>query len=665
MKIIKLCHSLAFSICFIAASIQAQTNHRGESFPEQNLPRLGRSQQIPGLLGDRLEEVASWYDHSEDELREMCQKDKSLCSDRQGRLHFVCAGLLPLQAAAANATTATGSATAAAITATDAFALHSRPGASKVIYLDFDGHTTTGTSWNTSYAAGASIVTPPYTNDATVSTAFTQAELDNIYTIWQHVAEDYAAFNVDVTTQDPGLEALRKTTNADVQFGVRVCIGGSSFDWFAAGAGGVAYLNSFSWNSDTPCFVFTAQLGNGNAKFTAEAASHEAGHTFNLSHDGQVANGTVAAVGYYQGHANWAPIMGVGYYQEVTQWSKGNYPFANNLQDDTAIIAAVVGYGADLHGDSLVNATALSGTALNSSGVIERRTDADMFSFTTGAGPVSFTVTPAATSPNLDIQLALYDGLGNLVTSANQATLDASLSTTLAQGTYYLAVDGIGTGDPLTAYDDYSSLGQFSLTGSVLPVNGLVPVAVADASAPTSGTAPVAVSFSSAGSYDSDGTIVAYDWDFGDGTSSTLANPVKSYSTPGSYTATLVVVDDSGLSSVADSVTIIVQSNNVIYVAAITMTLSSNNRGYSATATVTVRNQNGALVRNATVTGLWSGLTTGTASGATNRNGTAAFTSTRTRNRGTFTFTVTGLSLSGYNYATARNVTTSASITTP
>jgi PKD repeat protein len=265
----------------------------------------------------------------------------------------------------------------------------------------------------------------------------------------------------------------------------------------------------------------------------------------------------------------------------------------------------------------------------------------------------------------LDIQLALYDGLGNLVASANPATLDASLSTTLAQGTYYLAVDGVGTGNPLTAYDDYSSLGQFSLAGSVLPVNGMVPVAVADASTPTSGTAPVAVSFSSAGSYDSDGTIVAYDWDFGDGTSSTLANPVKSYSTPGTYTASLVVVDDSGLSSVADSVTIIVRSNNVIYVAAITMTRSSNNQGYSATATVTVRNQNGGLMPNATVTGLWSGLTTGTASRTTGRNGTAAFTSTRTRNRGTFTFTVTGLSLTGYTYAPTRNVATSGSIATP
>jgi PKD repeat protein len=665
MNNIKLFNALVLSACCITASLQAQTNHRGESFPAQNLNQNGRSQQIPALLGARLNEVAAWYDRSAAELTAICQREKSLRSDRQGRLHFVCEGLLPLQAAAASAATASGGTTATAITVTNAFSLHSKAGASKVIYLDFDGHTTSGTSWNTSYTGGANIVTPPYTNDATVSTAFSQTELDNIYSIWQRVAEDYAAFDVDVTTQDPGLEALRKTTTTDTQFGVRLCIGGSSNDWFGAGAGGVAYLNSFSWNSDTPCFVFTAQLGNGNAKYTAEATSHEAGHTFNLSHDGQVAHDTVAAVGYYEGHANWAPIMGVGYYKDVVQWSKGNYPFANNLQDDTAIIAGVVGYRADAHGDSTVNATVLSGTALSASGIIERRTDADLFSFTTGAGLVSFTATPAAPSPNLDIQLALYDGLGNLVTSANPTTMDASLSTTLPQGTYYLAVDGIGTGDPLTAYDDYSSIGQFNLTGTVVPVNGMAPIAVADASAPTSGTAPLAVNFSSAGSYDPDGTIVAYDWDFGDGTTSTLANPVKSYTTPGTYTASLVVVDNSGLSSVADTVTIIVQNNNVIYVAAVTMTLSSSKQGYAATATVTVRNQNGALMPNATVTGQWSGLTTGTASKTTGRNGAAAFTSTRTTRRGTFTFTVTGLTLSGYSYAPVRNVTTSGSISTP
>ena len=666
MRLINLTHSIGLAATLLAsASLQAQTNHRGESFPQQNLPRNGRSQEIPALLGPKLNQVAAWYDRSAADFVKLCTEEKTLRSDKQGRLHFVCEGLLPLQNAVANATTASGGTTAAAITATDAFALHSKPGASKVIYLDFDGHTTTGTSWNSSFTGGANIVTPPYSTDTTVSTAFSQTELDNIYSIWQRVAEDYAPFDVDVTTQDPGLEALRKSTTSDTQFGVRVCIGGSSYDWYGAGAGGVAYLNSFTWNSDTPCFVFTAQLGNGNAKYTAEAASHEAGHTFNLSHDGQVAYGTTAAVGYYQGHANWAPIMGVGYYKDVVQWSKGDYPYANNTQDDTAIIASITGYRTDAHGDSIVNATPLTGTSLTASGIIERRADADLFAFTTGAGPVSFTATPAAPSPNLDIQLALYDGLGNLVTSANPTTLNATLSTTLTQGTYYLAVDGVGTGDPLTAYDDYASLGQFSLTGTVVPVTGTPPIAVADASAPTTGAAPLAVSFSSTGSYDPDGTIVAYDWDFGDGTTSTVANPVKSYANPGTYTASLVVVDNTGLSSVADTVIITVQSNNVVYVGNITMTLSSTKQGYAATATVTVRNQNGALVPSATVTGQWSGLTTGTASKTTSRSGTAAFTSARTKTRGTFTFTVTGITISGYTYAPTRNVKTSASIATP
>lgn len=666
MRLITLTHSIGLAVSLLATvSLQAQTNRRGETFPQQNLPRHGRSQEIPALLGAKLNQVAAWYDRSSADLVKLCAQEKTLRSDRQGRLHFVCEGLLPLQNAVAKAATVSGTGTAAALTSAETFALHSKPGASKVIYLDFDGHTTTGTSWNSAFAAGASIVTPAYSNDATVSTAFSQAELDNIYSIWQRVAEDYAPFDVDVTTQDPGVEALRKTTTTDTQFGVRVCIGGSCFDWYGASAGGVAYLNSFTWNSDTPCFVFTAQLGNGNAKYTAEATSHEAGHTFNLSHDGQVAYGTTAAVGYYQGHANWAPIMGVGYYKDIVHWSKGDYPYANNKQDDTALIAGITGYRTDAHGDSIVNATPLTGTSLTASGIIERRTDADLFSFTTGAGAVSFTALPAAPSPNLDIQLALYDGLGNLVTSANPATLDATLSTTLTQGTYYLAVDGIGTGDALTAYDDYGSLGRFSLTGSVVPVSGRAPIGIADASAPTSGAAPLAVSFSSTGSYDPDGTIVAYDWDFGDGTSSTVANPVKSYANPGTYTASLVVVDNTGLSSVADTVVIFVQSNKVVYVGNLAMTLSSTRQGYAAKSTVTVRDQNGALVRNARVTGTWSGLTKAAVSGTTSRSGTISFTSARTKTRGTFTFTVTGITLSGYTYAPTRNVRTSASIATP
>ena len=655
----------AGSILTVTSLVQAQTNRRGEAFPGQAFNRISRGAEIPAALGSRLPQVAAWYDHSEDELRAICQQDRTLRMDRQGRLHYVCDGLLPLQNAVAKAATTTVTSGTSAITAVDAFLLHSKPGASKVIYLDFNGHTTSGTIWNSNFTGGADIVTLPYTNDSTVSTSFSTTELDNILSIWQHVTEDYAPFDVDVTTEDPGVEALRKTTSSDTQFGVRVCIGGSSYDWYGAGAGGVAYLNSFTWNSDTPCFVFTSQLGNGNAKYTSEATSHEAGHTFNLSHDGQVAHDTVAAVGYYQGHANWAPIMGVGYYADVVQWSKGEYPYPNNLQDDTAMISNICGYRADAHGDTIASATPLSGNSPTASGIIERRIDADLFAFTTGAGSVSFTATPAAPSPNLDIQLALYDGFGTLVTFANPTTMGATLSATLDQGTYYLAVDGIGTGDPTTAYNDYSSLGQFSFTGSVIPTTGAAPIAVADNSAPTTGTAPLTVTFSSDGSYDSDGSIASYSWDFGDGATSTAANPVYTYTAPGTYTASLVVADNSGLSSVADTVIITVQNNNYVYVAKIAMSRSTSKQGTQATATVTVRDQSGDLVSGAIVTGQWSGLTRGTVSKSTSRRGNAGFTSARTKSTGTFIFTTTGITISGYPYIPANNTETSDSIISP
>ena len=58
-------------------------------------------------------------------------------------------------------------------------------------------------------------------------------------------------------------------------------------------------------------------------------------------------------------------------------------------------------------------------------------------------------------------------------------------------------------------------------------------------------------------SIDSDGTISAWSWNFGDGGSSTLQNPTHTYAAGGSYTVTLTVTDDDGASDVAtDSVTV-------------------------------------------------------------------------------------------------------------
>ena len=72
------------------------------------------------------------------------------------------------------------------------------------------------------------------------------------------------------------------------------------------------------------------------------------------------------------------------------------------------------------------------------------------------------------------------------------------------------------------------------------------PVAAASAN-PTSGPAPLTVSFNGAGSTDPDGDPLSYDWDFGDGSAhSTSAAPSHTYTTGGTYTATLRVRDDRG-----------------------------------------------------------------------------------------------------------------------
>src|SRR5215510_10939434 len=68
------------------------------------------------------------------------------------------------------------------------------------------------------------------------------------------------------------------------------------------------------------------------------------------------------------------------------------------------------------------------------------------------------------------------------------------------------------------------------------------PSAVASAN-PTSGPTPLDVSFSSAGSSDPEGQPLTYSWTFGDGATSTAANPTHTYTQAGQYTARLSVSD--------------------------------------------------------------------------------------------------------------------------
>ncbi|MEI2671846.1 MAG: PKD domain-containing protein [Marmoricola sp.] len=98
----------------------------------------------------------------------------------------------------------------------------------------------------------------------------------------------------------------------------------------------------------------------------------------------------------------------------------------------------------------------------------------------------------------------------------------------------------------LKVTDDDGATDTASITINVSAQPNVPPTAQAAATSPKTGVAPHTVTFSSAGSADSDGTIVSYNWQFGDGGSSTQANPSHNYTLAGSYTATLTVTDNAG-----------------------------------------------------------------------------------------------------------------------
>jgi hypothetical protein len=408
-------------------------------------------------LGDRLPEVARRYRKSREQLEELFLSNKDLWLDPSENLLYTCSHL-PQEVDPENAF---GETTQNAVVPYDqTFLLHSQGGATKVIYLDFDGHTTTGTIWD----GGGTIVSLPYDIDNDTS-FFSNTELDRIQNIWARVAEDFIIYNVDVTTEDPGVEALRRSNPADEYYGIRAVISPSS-SWFGY-YGGVAYVGSFTWNSDTPTFIFSDNLGNGAEKYVSDAASHEVGHTLGLYHDGGGGDGE-----YYYGHGQWAPIMGVGYYQPITQWSKGEYPGANNKEDDLAIMPLVGGfdYRVDDSGNSIGSAKPLADNVnINAAGIIERNTDADVFSFNTGSGDITISVDPAQPKGNLDILLELLNPDGGVIAGVDEFTIGTeSLSANVSGGIYYIRIDGVGDVD----YSDYASLGQYTLYGAIIDADG-------------------------------------------------------------------------------------------------------------------------------------------------------------------------------------------------
>lgn len=460
--------------------------------PAANTPLTASSVELPenfqgqaaiDYMGLDLPKIAEEYGLTPDKLEETLLNDETVHIDSNNRIFYVDntainhVGIESSEAEATTASSATNSSTvpmASSATLANAFILHSNPGASKTIYLDFDGHNATNTAWSNS-----TLVASPY--DLNGDTAvFDNNELSNIISIWNRVSEDYSPFDVDVTTEQPSTDALLRTSSSDNTFGIRVVI--TKSEVISCNCGGLAYVGVVSMINNAafqPVWVFQQALAN-NEKNIAETVSHEAGHTLGLFHDGQHTGSTVKA--YYSGHGAgvtaWAPIMGVGNNKNVTQWSSGAYPGANNQQDDIAVLASNgILPRTDLVGDTIATANALTSINIDGTktfGIIETSTDVDMYAMNTTGGAVNLSVNPVAIGSNLDIQMTLYTSDGMVVTSsAPEAQLSASISATLPAGTYFLAVSGSGHAQAGTdyGYPTYGSLGQYQITGSYESAN--------------------------------------------------------------------------------------------------------------------------------------------------------------------------------------------------
>lgn len=344
-------------------------------------------------------------------------------------------------------------------------ALDSKPNAAGVLYLDFDGEIVTDPLWN----GGVTIVAQPATF---AGSPITNAQIEDV---WERVAEDFMPFNVSVTT------IRSRYDNAPVGNRMR-CIQTPTKD-AAPTAGGVAYLKSYrasfasgNFRNDIPCWSFNSN----NAAVMAMTISHELGHTFNLRHDGDPDNE------YYSGHGTgnlrWGPIMGAPFSARVVQWSKGQYPGANNLEDDVLITKNVIeeangtgnGFRPDETGSTIATAEDLGVLAtISKFGVIHTETDRDYYEFRTAGGPINVTAA-LANEANLDPRLRLLNSSNTVIESSTvpATSLGASISATLTAGTYYLVVEGGGRAATpnYAGYTTYGSIGGYTLTGSYVPL---------------------------------------------------------------------------------------------------------------------------------------------------------------------------------------------------
>lgn len=150
------------------------------------------------------------------------------------------------------------------------------------------------------------------------------------------------------------------------------------------------------------------------------------------------------------------------------------------------------------------------------------------------------------------------------------------------------------TGTGATATHTYAASGSYSATVTVTDDDGATATATVQvqATVPPPNQAPTAViaagcangtcQVDGSGSSDPDGSIAGYAWDFGDGQTGTGATASHTYQSAGTYTVTLTVTDDKGLTATASQSVESGELPNQAPTAAFTATAGSLQVGFDA-----------------------------------------------------------------------------------
>ena len=225
-------------------------------------------------------------------------------------------------------------------------------------------------------------------------------------------------------------------------------------------------------------------------------------------------------------------------------------------------------------GITFANAPAIGGTALGALGAVELGESVEVelprSTFVAGNGTYSFAIKSntnggaawyssreGTVAPQLVLRLTplplAADFTADPVTGGGPLTVDFS---DVSDGEPTTWTWNFGDGTTSTEQNPshtYAGVGSYDVTLTVgdgestrtLTRTSFITVEPLDAAftaTPTTGPAPLNVGFADT----SLGDPVAWAWDFGDGTTSTLQNPAHTYAVPGTYTVTLTVTDVHG-----------------------------------------------------------------------------------------------------------------------